>query len=150
HRYHLLERTKRLKGFPVDRGVDLDYGHRFSAPLAAAQMKVADVDPMIAQDGSDATNDPGYVAVLHQKHVPARRGFDVKAVDLGDAALALAAGNSKNRAGHCSLAVPGNHPRANRRNKIAARAHVSSRHRDAAFLRNDEGINRVNARAHVA
>src|SRR5216684_530811 len=87
-RYDGRERANLLNGPLIQRSVDLNHRHRFPAPLAAAEMKPANVDAAVSQNGSDAANHTGDVAIMHDQHVTAGNRFDMKAVDFSDAALA--------------------------------------------------------------
>src|SRR5882672_4533115 len=80
--------------FTIQRRINFDHGHRFPAPLSAAQVKLADIDSAFAQNSTHPANDSGHIAIMHDQHVAARDGFNPKAVDLSDAALA-ATGNSE-------------------------------------------------------
>src|ERR1700737_2760625 len=75
---NLSERTKRVESFLIGGSVDLDDGHRFPAPLAAAEMKAADVHPALAKYSAHAADHAGDVTITHDKHVAARNCFDAK------------------------------------------------------------------------
>ena len=71
-------------------GIDLNHGHRFTAALAAPEVKRADINARIAEDGSNSPDHTGHIVIVHHQHITARDRLDAKVVDLGDAPFALA------------------------------------------------------------
>ena len=79
----MFERTQGLQCFFTQRGIDLDYGHGFPAPLAASEVKTTDVHAALAQDRADASNHTGNVMVASHEHVAIWHGLEIETVDLG-------------------------------------------------------------------
>ena len=77
-----------LESMPGHRRVEFDQGHRLSAPLPSPEMKSADVNAALTQNGADAADHSGHVAIVHHQHMTLRNCFDAKTVDIGDAAMA--------------------------------------------------------------
>src|SRR2546429_6525023 len=113
-------------------------------------MKAADVDVVLAQDCADVTDDAGHVVIARDEHVAVWNRLDAKAVDLCDASIAAACDAAEECARDRLLAARRQDARADGGSKIAARALVRSSDADSPFLCDEEGVDDVDTRAHIA
>jgi hypothetical protein len=91
-------REERLQGFICHMYIKRNHGHRFPAPLATAQVKCADVDPLSAENCPDATDHTRNISIVHHEHVAMRDCLNAKVINLRDAAFAFHGGDSKHSA----------------------------------------------------
>src|SRR5262249_40033943 len=69
----------------VERAVYLIDRHRLAPGLVAAQVKLRDVDVVVAQEGADAADDARTVVVAHDEYVALRRGLQAGRIGRDDA-----------------------------------------------------------------
>ena len=69
----------------IRRGVEIQNGQRRSAGLVSAKRHRGDVDAVIAEQRSDATDHAGAIGVFENENNSARSRFDRAAVDADDA-----------------------------------------------------------------
>src|SRR5438552_3092837 len=101
---HGRKRAQFANRLIVERCIDLNHSHCFTAPLVPAEMKATDVNTPITQNCADPADDPGHVPIPHHEHVAMRNRFNVKSVDLSDAAFTSTASRFENSTGHRLLA----------------------------------------------
>src|SRR4026209_1920567 len=97
-------------------------------------METTDIPPALTENCAHPPNHSGYITIPHHQHVAMGNGLDVKAVNLGNAALAGLLPVTKESAGKTVFTSIRNNACANRRHRIRSRAFVRSRHRNPALL----------------
>src|SRR6266536_4514840 len=111
-------------------------------------MKGADVYSPFTENGADAANHARHIAIVHQKDVAVRNGFDTKAVDLSDAAFACVR-ITEDRSCQQLFSVVGDDARLNCRNGFTATANVRRADRNPAFFRDEKSIHYVHPSADI-
>src|SRR5712691_5214956 len=113
-------------------------------------MKPADVDAAVTENSSDASNHARHIAIMHDQHVAVGNRFDMKTVNLSDAALARLAAVNKHAARQRLLVGVANHAGGNSGSRVCATAHVTGSDFDAPLFGDQEGVDYVHARADIA
>src|SRR5439155_10121777 len=93
----LLDRRQHLIGY---RLVDLHQANGILALGEAAQMEGRDIDPGIAEQHAERADEAGLVHIGYIEHMRAEFRFELDALDLDDARLAVGEYRSRHRAFH--------------------------------------------------
>src|SRR5689334_14994536 len=113
-------------------------------------MKAADIHAALAQDRADAADDAGHVVTARHEHVAVRCRFEMKAVDLRYTAFAPLSAIAKECSGQALRRLARFDLSMEGRRHVARGANVSSRNFDTTFFSDQERVDDVHARTHVA
>src|SRR5207245_4224495 len=94
--FHLLEGAEKTQRVRIERRVDSDDGHRFSAGGFARQVVFGDVDLAVAEERSYFADDAGHVLVDHVNQISLGLELDAEVIDGNDALIFLAEKSSRN------------------------------------------------------
>ncbi len=112
-------------------------------------MKSADVDSAVPQNGSDASNHSRHIAVMHHQHMAVGNRFDMKTVNLSNAALARVAIVNKDASGQRLLGGVADDARSNGWAGPSAAAHVTGSDFDSTLFGDQESVDDIHPRADV-
>src|SRR5262249_6301758 len=146
HRNHAGRFRQLVERRGVERAVDLVDRHRPAPGLVAAQIKLRDVDVVVAQERADAADYARPVVVAHDEHVALRRGLQAVRIDRDDALFRA----PEERAGDPALVLFVADDDLDQAGEVLRSAGFRFRDAQAALFGDHRGVDLIDSRADLS